>query len=117
MLVVLALAILTIIGAAQGSSQIERWGHISAIWVIIPVLISGIVILAIVGGSAYGMSKLLGKMPEWLLKAQLFMVHLALTVRRAADAATKPIMASNTLSARVSTLWGRLFHRRTTPAP
>ncbi len=108
----LALGILSIIGAVQGSSQVERWGNISAIWVIIPVLLGSLLLLALVGGLAYGVSVLLKKMPHWLLTAQLFMLRLALTVRRAADKATTPVVAVNTFSARLSTLWNKIFTRK-----
>ncbi len=114
-LIVLALAVLSIVGAAQGSDQIERWGSISAVLVILPVLLFGLVYLAIVGGLAFGIIWLLKRMPDWLLKAQLFMLHLALMIRRAADASTKPVVAVNTFSARVGRLWNTLFHRH--PAP
>lgn len=110
--IVLALAILAIVGAAQGSPQVERWGNISAILVILPVLFFGLIFLAIFGGGAYGLSKLLKRMPGWMLKAQLFMIHLALIIRRASDLATKPVMAANTLSASVGTLWERIFGRK-----
>jgi hypothetical protein len=115
--IVLALEILAIVGAAQGSPQVDHWGAISAIWVILPVLLGGVLTLAIVGGLAYGVTKLLQKMPDWMLKAQLFMVHLALLVRRASDAATKPVMSANTLSARVSTFWQAVFHRKPSRTP
>lgn len=114
-IIFLALAILAVVGAVQGSSQVERWGNISAIWVIIPVLFFGIILMALVGGMAYGVSKLLGKMPGWMLKAQLAMIRLALMVRRAADSATKPVVAVNTFSTRATTLWDRIFHRKKSP--
>ncbi len=114
-LIFLALGILSIIGAAQGNAQVERWANISAVWVIIPVLLSSLLIMALVGGLAYGVAVLLKKMPGWLLTAQLFMLRIALVTRRAADKATTPVMTVNTLSARVSTLWNKLFHHRATP--
>jgi hypothetical protein len=112
---VLACMIWTVFAAVQGSPEIARWGNISAVWVILPWLVVGALIVGIVGGSSYGMFRLLNKMPEWLLIAQLFMVHFALVVRRFADYATKPIVATNTFTARVSTLWGKIFHRKAIP--
>lgn len=112
-IVILALMILAIIGTVQGSSAVNHWGNISAIFIILPVLFFGILLLGILGGADYGMAKLLKKVPEWMLKAQLFMIKLALTVRRAADSTTKPIFKANTVSTRVTTLWDRLFGRKT----
>lgn len=111
-LIVLALAILSVVGAVRGSSQVDRWGAISAIWVILPVLLVGLLLLALVGGSAYGVSKLLNKMPGWMLKAQLFMLRLALIIRRTTDTMTKPVFAVNTFTTSAGTLWDRIFHRK-----
>ena len=111
-IVMLALMILSIIGTLQGSSEVNRWGNISAIFIILPVLFFGILLLGILAGADYGMAKLLKKVPEWMLKAQLFMINLALTIRRAADSSTKPIFKVNTFSTRVATLWDRIFGRK-----
>ncbi len=109
-LVVLAVEVLAIVGAAHGSPLVDHWGAIAAILIIIPVLLVGLIILGIVGGMVYGASRLLKPLPGWMLKAQLFMLRLALVVRRAADAATKPVVAVSTFSARVSRLWNDIFH-------
>jgi hypothetical protein len=112
-IIVLALEILAIIGATRGSPQVDRWGAISAVIVILPVLVFGLVFMAIFGGMAYGLALLLKKVPGWMLKAQLFMIHLALVIRRAADSATKPVMAVSSFSSSVGTLRDRLFGRKT----
>jgi hypothetical protein len=104
-LCVLSVALLVIAGAAAGSSQIERLANISAVIVIIPQLIIGVLIFAIVGGSAYGMFMLLKRMPLWMLQTQLFVLQLALIIRKIADALVKPIISVHTFSARVSALW------------
>jgi hypothetical protein len=111
-LIALALGVLAIVGAFQGSPQVDHWGAISAVVVIAPVLVIGVVILAITAGVAFGVIWLHRKMPGWMLKLQLLMLRIALVTRRAADAATKPVMATNTFSARVSALWNTLFHRQ-----
>lgn len=110
--IVLALTILAIIGTVQGSSEINRWGNISAVLIILPVMIGGLLMLVIVGGTAYGLRKLLQKMPGWMLRAQLFMLRLSLTVRRVSDSTTKPVFAVNTFQARATTLWDRIFRRK-----
>ncbi len=107
-IIVLALAILAIYGATVGSPNVERWGSISAVIVIVPWLIIGLVLMAIVGGIAFGVHWLLNKMPGWMLKLQMLMLRLALILRRVSDAATKPVVGASTFSARVSALWRKL---------
>jgi len=109
-IVVLALMVLTVVGAVQGSSEVNRWGNISAVLIIIPVLVSSLLTLAILGAADYGLAKLLKNVPGWMLKAQLFMIQFSLAIRRAADATVKPIFTVNTFSTRTGTLWDKIFH-------
>ncbi len=109
-LLVLALGTLAIIGAIQGSPVVEHWGAIAAILVILPVLLAGVIILAVVGGIVYGLALLLKNMPNWMLRLQLLMIRVALAFRRAADTATQPVFKVNTFTARAATLWDRIFH-------
>jgi hypothetical protein len=111
--IVLALIILTIVGAAQNSPQVSRWGNISAIIVILPVLLVGTLLLVIVLALVYGLSKLLKRMPGWMLSLQLRMVHISLITRRAADSVTRPVMTVNTTTARVKRIWDRFIRRKT----
>jgi hypothetical protein len=113
-LVVLILIILTIVGAAQGSPQISRWGNISAIFVILPVLLVSTLLIVVVLALVYGMSILLKKVPGWMLSLQLHMVHISLITRRTADSIARPIMKVNETNARARRLWNR-FIRRETP--
>jgi hypothetical protein len=111
LIVFLALVILTIVGAAQGSPLIEKLGNVSAIYVIIPVLGAGMVVLALLGGSVYGMRKLLGVMPRWMTKAQSVVASVAEKIQKGADAVTRPIFAANTFAARVRAFRNQIFHR------
>jgi len=110
--VVLALMILTIVGAVNANPQVEHWGGISAILIIIPLLLVLLVFLAITGACIYGMTKLLKRMPDWMLRLQLLLVRVSVAVRRGADAATQPVIKVNMFSARVKRLWNRVFRKR-----
>lgn len=114
LVLVLALVTLAIIGTVQGSSQVNRWGNISAVFVILPVLVVGLVLLALTGGLAYGVSRLLKKMPGWLYSAQTFMQRLAESVEKAADAAVQPVIKVNMTKTRAAAFWDRIFHRKST---
>ena len=103
-IVFLALAILTIVGAAQGSPAVEKWGNLSAIYILLPVLFVGLLILALVGGAVYGMRKLLGKMPYWMMVAQAQVANLSALIRKGADAAASPVFAVHMFTARVRAL-------------
>jgi hypothetical protein len=115
--IVLVLIILTVAGAAQDSPQISRWGNISAILVIIPVLFIGMLLSVIVLALVFGMTKLLKNMPGWMLSLQLRLVHISLVIRRIADSITKPIMTVNTSTARIRRLWNRYIRREQSVGP
>jgi hypothetical protein len=107
--IVLAAAIWAIVGTVQGSPTVNHLGNISAVWVILPVLMAGILLLGVTVAIIYGLSKLLGKMPGWMFIARVKVANLALAIRRAADSATEPVMKVNTNEARVRAFWNKVF--------
>jgi hypothetical protein len=111
-LFVMATALLVVAAAVAGSEQIARWGNISAIWVITPVLIALLIFLAITSAGIYGLYWLLERMPDWMLKSQLMMVQVSLVMRRSADIVARPIMEVNGWKARLTVLWKQLFNTR-----
>lgn len=112
LVVVLGLMTWAVVGTVQGSPQVNRWGNISAVLILIPVLIFGLVMLALTGGLAYGVNRLHKKMPDWLHAAQNFMRRVADSVRQAADAATRPVIKANTTKTRAAAFLERIFHRK-----
>lgn len=102
------LVILTIIGAVGGSSQVSRWANLSSVWVIAPVLLAGLIFLAIFVLCIYGMSKLLKRVPGWMVRLQMGIEQVALFARRAADAAAQPVMATSGVKASAQALWQKL---------
>ena len=108
-LIVLGLIGMTIAGALLKSNQVERWGNLSTVWVILPVLFVGLIFLAIIIACVYGMSKLLIRMPGWMLKLQMGVVHIGQIIRRAADISTRPVMTVNGVQARMETVRKRIF--------
>ncbi len=116
-LIVVGLMIWAVVGAYNESVLVTFWGNISAVLIIIPVLLVGILLLGIVGGMVYGMAKLLGAMPKWLLIARMRVNQLSLSIERMANAVVRPIFAVNTFTAEVEALWYRIFHPNTIHRP
>jgi hypothetical protein len=109
--IVLAVAILAIVGTVQGSSQINQLGNVSAIYLIIPVLIMGFATLALTGLIVYGLAKLLKKIPLWMLILQMRAGQVATLTRRGANTVVSPIMAVNAFIARVQAFWKKIFNK------
>lgn len=92
---------------SQGG-DVGRWAAISTIWVIIPMLLGGLVVLAILGGLIYGMAKLLGALPYYTGIAQDYVIIARGYIMRAADMAVKPILAVNSWLETMKTFFERM---------
>ncbi len=114
LLIFFALMVLTLIGAARQSSLVEKWGNLSAIYLLIPVLFIALIVLAILGGCIYGLMKLLKNMPGWMLTARIQILRVALLLRRGMDAVTKPVFVVNETMARAEGLKRSLGKNRNT---
>ncbi len=75
--------------------DVGRWAAISTIWVIIPMLLGGLIVLAILGGLIYGMARLLQAIPYYTGITQDYIFLARGYIVRGADLAVKPILALN----------------------
>jgi hypothetical protein len=112
-LIVLFLAGLSIAGAVVNSDQIERWGNISTVWIIIPGLIAAFILLAMLLACVYGMSKLLVSAHRGMLQLLSRVERIGQILRKVADFFTRPVIATNETQARVKTLWKVIFQSST----
>lgn len=79
---------------SQGG-DVGRWAAISTIWVIIPMLLGGLVVLAILGGLIYLMARALHALPYYTGIAQDYIFIARGYIIRGANMAVKPILALN----------------------
>ena len=70
-----------------------RWAAISTIWMTIPVLIAGLIVLIILVGLIYLMALALGALPHYTGIAQDYVSLAKGYVIRGANMAVKPIIA------------------------
>ena len=81
------------IATFEQGGDVGRWAAVSTIWVIIPTLLGGLVVLAILGGLIYGMARLLNALPYYTGIAQDYIFIARGYIIRGADMVTKPILA------------------------
>ena len=86
-LVLVGIVVWVSIATFSQGGDVGRWAAISTIWVIIPMLVGGLVVLAILGGLIYGMAKLLGALPYYTGIAQDYVIIARGYIIRAADMA------------------------------
>lgn len=103
-LVAVGVAVLAVIGTIHQSSEVNRWGNISAIFVILPNLITSLFTLAILFLIIRGVSILHLKLTGWLFRLQGLFNQLRLLARSLADRIVTPVFFIHQMTARVQYL-------------
>lgn len=83
------------IATFQQGGDVGRWAAISTIWVIIPMLLGGLVVLAILIGLIYLMARFLKAVPYYTGLGQDYIFIARGYIIRGADMAVKPILILN----------------------
>lgn len=83
------------IATFQQGGDVGRWAAISTIWIVIPMLVGGLVVLAILIGLIYLMARALKAIPYYTGIAQDYVFIARGYIVRGADMAVKPILALN----------------------
>lgn len=106
-LLIVALIVVINVATFNQGGDVGRWAAISTIWIVIPIMLAGLVLLALLVALVYGMKRLLDITPTYTGLAQDY-VHIAAGyVRRAADMAVKPVLFLDGVGASVRRLFGR----------
>lgn len=111
--VLLMIALIVLISFATFSSggDVGRWAAVSTIWIIIPTLLAGLILLAILVGLIYLMARALGALPTYTGIAQDYVYKAKAYIIRGADMAAKPIIAIDGFVEKIKAI----FERITTP--
>jgi hypothetical protein len=108
---VLALAgmiVLISFATFKSDGDVSRWAAISTIWIIIPALLAGLILLAILIGLIYLMARALSYLPHYTGIAQDY-VHIAQSyIIRGADMVVKPVIALNGFIVNVKAFFERI---------
>jgi len=92
----------------QGA-DVGRWAAISTIWIVIPIMIGGILVLALLAGLIWLMARALGAVPYYTGIAQDYVYIAQGYVRRFADILVKPIIGLNGWLEIIKEFFGRII--------
>ena len=106
-LVIVALIVLVNIATFNQGADVARWAAISTIWIVIPVMLAGLVLLAVFSALVYGMKRLLEITPTYTGLAQDYVHRAAGYIRRGADLAVRPVLFLDGIGASIRRLFGR----------
>lgn len=106
-LLIVALIVLINIATFNQGGDVARWAAISTIWIIIPLMVVGMVLLVVLGALVYGIKRLLEVTPTYTGLAQDYVHKAASYIRRAADMVVRPVLFLDGVGAGVRRLFGR----------
>ena len=104
--VIVAVATLTGIATFRDNGEVERWAAISTIWIVIPIMGAGLLLLLVFIAILYGMARLLALIPTYTGQAQKIVWRIEGAIKRGADMAVKPILALGGIIATLKHLTG-----------
>lgn len=100
-------AIWLVILAFKGDGDVTRWGEISAVWILLPLMFAALLFTVLLAGLVYLMDRLLKILPGYTGKAQDFAYRLEGVIRRGLDDILKPVFALGEIGAMLKALIGR----------
>ena len=88
-ILLIALIVLINIATFRDNGDVARWAEISTIWIVIPIMVGMLILLALLGGIIYLLAKLLDITPRYTGQAQDFVYKVAAAIKRGLDAVVK----------------------------
>lgn len=108
---VLMVVVVVLISLATFNSggDVARWAAISTIWIIIPTLIAGLIVLALLLALIYGLARLLGALPYYTGIAQDYIYIARTYIIRGADTISNSIISVDGFIANIKTFFQRIM--------
>jgi hypothetical protein len=92
-LMLIGLVVLISFATFNSGGDVSRWAAISTIWIVIPILIAGLIVLVILGGLIYLMARALSALPRYTGLAQDYVQLAKGYIIRGANMVVKPVIA------------------------
>jgi hypothetical protein len=106
-LLMISLIVLISISTFSQGGDVGRWAAISTIWIVLPIMVAGIIFLAVLGGLIYLLALALGRLPYYTGIAQDYVYKARGYILRGADMVVKPIIAFDGFLENIRAFFGR----------
>ena len=106
-LLIIAVAILTGITTFSNGGDSPRWAAISTIWLVIPVMVFGLLVLAIIIGLIYLMARGLKVIPPYTAQAQYYVNRGTDVAKQVSEKAAQPVVFLQGIAASLKAFFGR----------
>ncbi len=112
-LIFAAVTYLTFRAAFQTGGDVTRWAAISTIWMVLPVLIGGIMLLAVLGAAIAMLANVPGFILPYSFRAQRAFYRIEYSTKRVAVMIHRPVMLAQGLLAAlrsgIDKAWERIW--------
>lgn len=92
LLILLGLAGFVIYAGFQSSAGVSRWADVSLIWLLLPAVVATLIVLVILSGLVYLVSKLLGVFPGYARLVQDYFYLVQVRTKSIADKLVEPVL-------------------------
>ena len=106
-LVFIAVIVLTSIATFRNNGDVARWAAISTIWLVLPVMITGLILLAILLAIIYLLARLIGVIPPYSDQAQRFVFQIEGYVKRGTEMILRPVLFVDLIKSQFKKIMGR----------
>lgn len=107
-LLLIGMIVLISLATSGNAADTTRWAAVAAIWISIPIMIGGLILLALFIALIYLLGRLLGILPRYTGLAQGYVYRARSYVIRAADMIVKPIFGIAGFLERIKAFFGRV---------
>lgn len=102
-LVFVVVITLTAVVTFRNNGDVGRWAAISTIWLILPVMIAGVILLILLVALIYLMVRVLNLIPPYSFQVQRFVYRIETGVKHFAEMFRKPMLALQDIAKMVRT--------------
>lgn len=107
-LMFVGMIVLISLATFKQDGDVGRWAAISTIWIVIPILLAGLILLLVLIGLIYLMARALTGLPYYTGIAHDYVYKARGYIIRAADMAAKPILALDGWLESIKAFFGRM---------
>jgi hypothetical protein len=107
-LVFLGMIVLVSLATFRQGGDVGRWAAISTMWILIPVMIAGLILLLLLIGLIYLLARGLGVLPHYTGLAQDYVYKARGVLIRGANLVVKPILAVEGFLDNIRAFLGRI---------
>jgi len=108
-LVMVGMIVLISYATFNQGGDVGRWAAISTMWILIPVMAAGILLLAVLIGLIYLLALALGYLPHYSAIAQDYVFKARGYIIRGANMIVKPILALDGWLENIKAFFGRII--------